>query len=239
MNATNPGHYRFTAALLASFVVHGAAMMVSLPVAKIIRPVEPSILQVRVAAPQEPAGVQSASSGSATSELPVRRAPRPRTVGKPAMAETAPSPPPPPALSEVSIEVPTAVLPPHTEPDVAAQEPLAGTTPPVLKEATSDSLSRQLLETYGRQISQALGRHKEYPRTAQIRGWQGSVTMRLRVARSGRVIDAELYGSSGHDVLDKEALAMARKAEQLPVPPDSLRDSEIVVLVPIVFRLEQ
>ena len=96
----------------------------------------------------------------------------------------------------------------------------------------------ELLEGYARRISEALGRYKEYPRAAQMRGWQGSVTMRLQVASTGRLIDAQLYSSSGHDVLDKEALALARKTERLPAPPDGLRDGDIVVLVPIVFRLE-
>jgi len=106
------------------------------------------------------------------------------------------------------------------------------------KEAAASGPSRELLESYGRQISQALGRYKEYPPIAQLRGWQGSVMMRLRVAPSGRVIDAQLYASSGHEVLDRQALAMAGRTEQLPVPPDGLRGGEIDVLVPIAFRLQ-
>jgi protein TonB len=71
-----------------------------------------------------------------------------------------------------------------------------------------------------------------------MRGWEGSVTMRLRVAPSGRLIDAELHTSSGHDVLDRQALAMASQAQRLPAPPDGLNGGEIAVLVPVVFRLE-
>jgi len=108
----------------------------------------------------------------------------------------------------------------------------------VASEIAPSAPARELLESYGIQISQALGHYKEYPPVALMRGWQGSVTMRLRVSPSGRVIDAQLYTSSGYEVLDKQALEMAIRPERLPVPPDGLRNGEIVVLVPVAFRLQ-
>ena len=48
-------------------------------------------------------------------------------------------------------------------------------------------------------------------RRAQMQGWEGSVTMQLRVAASGRLLEAEVHRSSGHGVLDREALAMVAK----------------------------
>ncbi len=111
--------------------------------------------------------------------------------------------------------------------------PLAASAP------TSRVPQSELLSSYGQTISQALARYKEYPRIAQMQGWQGSVTMRLRVAPSGRLIDAEVHASSGHGVLDRQALAMASKPERYPAPPEGLRDREIAVLVPVVFRLER
>jgi len=84
-----------------------------------------------------------------------------------------------------------------------------------------------------------LDRYKEYPRIAELRGWEGSVTMRLRVAPSGRLIAAELYKSSGFDALDKQAITMVSKVAVLPAPPAGLNDGEVPVLVPINFRLER
>ena len=99
--------------------------------------------------------------------------------------------------------------------------------------------SSELLSSYGQTISKALSRYKEYPRIAQMRGWEGAVTLRLRVAPSGRLIEATVQASSGHEVLDKQAMEMAARAGRLPAPPDGLRDrEEVAVLVPIVFRLE-
>jgi len=96
-----------------------------------------------------------------------------------------------------------------------------------------------LLSAYGQTISQALARFKEYPRIAQLQGWQGAVTMRLRVAQSGRLLEAEVHASSGYAALDRQALAMAANAGRLPAPPEGLDEPEVTVLVPVVFRLER
>jgi TonB family protein len=61
--------------------------------------------------------------------------------------------------------------------------------------------------------------------------------MRLHVAPSGRLLDAAVHASSGHEVLDRQALAMAWAPERLPPLPEGVRDQEVTVLVPIVFRL--
>jgi protein TonB len=63
--------------------------------------------------------------------------------------------------------------------------------------------------------------------------------MRLRVAPGGKLIDARVEGSSGHEVLDTQALEMVKRVPALPQPPESLRDREFAVLVPVVFRLER
>ena len=99
--------------------------------------------------------------------------------------------------------------------------------------------SSRLLSSYGLTIAEVLARYKEYPPIAQMQGWEGSVTMQLRVAASGRLLEAEVHRSSGHGVLDRQALAMAAKAARFPPPPEGLGDREIEVLVPVVFRLER
>ncbi len=130
---------------------------------------------------------------------------------------------------------------PALEASIASQPPAPqpALTPPAADAATPRIPRSELLFSYGETISQALARHKEYPPVAQMQGWQGAVTMRLRVAPSGRLIEAEVHVSSGHEVLDRQALAMAAKPERFPAPPEGLRDREVAVLVPVVFRLER
>ena len=64
-----------------------------------------------------------------------------------------------------------------------------------------------------------------YPFIARARGWQGSVDVGLLVLADGRVDTASLRRSSGYDVLDDAAIAVARQsrfsppaAQGLPAP---------------------
>lgn len=47
-----------------------------------------------------------------------------------------------------------------------------------------------------------------YPRVAQVRGLQGSVRIRIKVSTEGLAEDTVVLKSSGHEVLDKAALAV-------------------------------
>jgi protein TonB len=98
-------------------------------------------------------------------------------------------------------------------------------------------LSPALLTHYGETIASALVRYMDYPRSAQVWRWQGVATIRLHVAPSGRLLDAQIDSSSGHEVLDRQAIAMAWSPERLPPLPEGVPDQEVTVLVPIVFRL--
>lgn len=214
--------YRLGAALALSLAVHAAVLSLRMPhraPASV-----PALLQVRLL--ESP--LVAAEPAQTVAETPVeeksppaRRAPR----------------------KQVTIPVARSVSPPTVltpSVPVADQTPAAVLAAPTLSAVpASRAPAPELLEGYGKIISQRLARYKEYPRIAQMRGWEGSVTMRLRVAPSGHLIDAELHTSSGHEVLDKQALAMAIQARQLPVPPEELSGGEVAVLVPIVFRLER
>jgi protein TonB len=58
--------------------------------------------------------------------------------------------------------------------------------------------------------------HKDYPRSARLRGIEGVVVVRFTVARDGRVTSVEVEGSSGALVLDE---AVRRLLEGAQVPP--------------------
>jgi periplasmic protein TonB len=226
---------RFGIALAASLVVHAAAMTLSLPARKAPALDSAVPLQVRLLEPQPMAMIHEPARPSAEvpRPAPAKRARPKRQTAAPAAPKVAPSPPEPPVeLAKETPAEPSLALAPALEPAPVPLELPA----PALPEPVP---SAELLAGYGKRISEALSRYKEYPRVAQLRGWEGAVTMRLRVAPSGRLVDAELYTSSGYEVLDKQAIAMATRAAQLPVPPEGLNGGEVAVLVPVVFRLER
>jgi protein TonB len=91
---------------------------------------------------------------------------------------------------------------------------------------------------YANLLGREFAKHKQYPRLAQMRGWQGTVTVQLQIDASGTVTSSNISQSSGFEVLDKQALEMVKKASPLPQPPEALRDHEFTIHVPVVFRLE-
>ena len=87
-------------------------------------------------------------------------------------------------------------------------------------------------------LSNAFSKFKQYPKVAQVKGWQGLVVVELQLSPHGEVLYAHIKKSSGFEILDNEALSMVRKASPLPTPPELLRLKNFIVLVPISFRLE-
>jgi protein TonB len=235
---------RFGAALAASVVVHAGALMVSLPAPRMpsfdiplplsVRLVqEPPAPVAELAPPACPAATRPARARPAP--LKHKEVPPPPTTPAQALPRVAPSQPAPPS-DEAPASAPEPAVPPVTAsaepaPEVVSILAPASPPPPVPSAA--------LLLDYTRSLSKALERYKEYPRIAELRGWEGSVTMRLRVAPSGRLLEAAVYQSSGYEALDKQAITMVSKVGVLPAPPAGLNGGEIPVLVPINFRLER
>jgi protein TonB len=76
-----------------------------------------------------------------------------------------------------------------------------------------------------------------YPWEARTRGQQGVTRLRLRVTPDGRVLEARILESSGHESLDAAAIAAVRRWRFEP----ALRDGVPVfanATVTITFTLE-
>ena len=96
----------------------------------------------------------------------------------------------------------------------------------------------QHLESYSSLLANAIAKYKQYPKIAQMRGWQGTVIADLEIDSKGSVISVKIKKSSTYEVLDNEALEMIKKASPFPTPPESLCGKNFNVLVPISFKLE-
>jgi periplasmic protein TonB len=79
--------------------------------------------------------------------------------------------------------------------------------------------------------------HKRYPRRARLRMLQGDATIGFVLDRSGRVVSYTLQKSSGHDMLDREVLAMIRRASPMPPIPPSLARNQMDFSVPVRFDM--
>ena len=97
----------------------------------------------------------------------------------------------------------------------------------------------EVLDGYRQRLGELFARHQEYPRVAAMRGWEGEVRLRLKVARKGNLLGVALDRSSGFDVLDQHALAMLEHLAGLPPLPEALEANEIQVVVPINYKLKK
>ena len=91
---------------------------------------------------------------------------------------------------------------------------------------------------YGNTLWSAIGKHKQYPRIAQMRGWQGEAVVELLLDGNGKLKSKKIIQSSGFESLDKQALEMVEKAAPFPEPPEALRNGSFSIRVPIPFKLE-
>jgi protein TonB len=88
-------------------------------------------------------------------------------------------------------------------------------------------------ETFVNQVVRDQG----YPAEALALGLEGAVRVTVVIGPDGRVKAASVAASSGHPLLDAEAVRKVRDAESLPVPPALLRGREFSLVLPISFRL--
>jgi protein TonB len=188
----------------------------------------------------------------------VLREPEPPSIPEPPLVEppppapvaaTEPPPPPPPPKPVVHRPPPRPVehrtvarperLPERPPPEpryappmqTAALPPMPSPAPPPVA-APAPTISAG----YRTELSSWLESHKQYPQSARERGEQGRVTLRFRVARSGRVLSYAVAGSSGYPDLDAAVDTMMRGASMPPFPAD-MTTPEIEVTVTVRFAL--
>lgn len=78
-----------------------------------------------------------------------------------------------------------------------------------------------------------------YPRAALQRGLQGTVLLRVLVGEDGHPLEVTLERSSGHAVLDREALRHVRRSWTFRPALRDGRPVQAVGIVPIDFRLDR
>jgi protein TonB len=77
---------------------------------------------------------------------------------------------------------------------------------------------------------------KRYPSLARSRRWEGRVVVEAVIRHDGEILDCQIAESSGHGVLDQDALAVLRRASPLPLKHPLGRD-QVTILLPITYRL--
>jgi len=198
--------------------------------------------QPEPAAVKKPAPLPPRRADQSPPPVPTRTEPVvtiPAEVQREIIAEPVPQP------SEVRPEIsPPPPAPPQqaqSAPQPAPAEPLAAAKPQAPTPSVIEprpALDLAALKTYGEMLAQAIGKHKDYPRLARLRNWQGTTELKLQIGADGKLHDVIVGHSSGFPLLDAAAVRLVQESLPLPELPGVLRGHELTLTVPVVFKLE-
>ncbi len=94
------------------------------------------------------------------------------------------------------------------------------------------------LEQYRLALIVATRRYKRYPAIAMEKGWQGRVEVHMVIGANGMLASASIKTSSGHEILDNQALDMLKKGKTTVPIPANLRGRDFSIDVPVIFNLD-
>lgn len=198
-------------------------------------PKKPQVLKIEL---QQPAPAAPAAEPLPPIDIPeppkpkpIKKKPKPVVKPKP-IKKQAPIPVEQPEQEIIAVQ-PTAEEAPEVIVPPTPVEPPPPPPPPGPTQADINSAK----DAYGRLLGSAIAKHKSYPKIAQRRGWQGTALLDLKIDSDGNVLSANVRESSGHDALDKRALAMVKKASPFPAPPKALQGRSFNITVPVSFKL--
>jgi periplasmic protein TonB len=94
--------------------------------------------------------------------------------------------------------------------------------------------------TYYNMLTSVIGKAFSYPVKAVRDEEEGSVSLRLHIARDGHVVSTEVISRSGFVTLDRDAVDTIRRVGRFPAfPSDVGADvAEVIVDIPIQYTLE-
>jgi protein TonB len=166
---------------------------------------------------------------------------KPRPVARPETTSPAPTPSAPasaPAEEAAAAQPPVG---PATNPTPASAPPAAAVAKveptPAPATPSAEAFDAGSLAQYRLQIISAARKYKRYPRVAMDNNWEGDVVVRMVVGASGIIAALSVKSSSGHEVLDQQALDMFKRAKPLVQIPPALRGKEFAIELRAIYSL--
>ncbi len=209
--------------LLLSVALHGGLLAYLIlddaPHPAGVRPLTVSLTSLAPPPSSEPA--------SAAAPTPSPAIIKPRPVSNTAVSvATVPAMPADPEIASTSADAPSSAI---MADDLPAAAGAAFVPPP-----RDDHVLQQRLQA---RLRDALAPYFVYPPLARRQGWQGEVTVALRVEIDGRLSGIHLLASSGHGLIDRAALRTLRDIPRLDDIGGWLENGHFDMVLPIEYRL--
>lgn len=103
--------------------------------------------------------------------------------------------------------------------------------------ANRRSSALNINKTISAALQSRLASNFEYPWLARKRGWEGQVTLSLRVNNDGGLSNWQVSTTSGHAVLDRSALKAAKAIRHLPEAEELLGGQPLHLMIPVHYQL--
>jgi periplasmic protein TonB len=168
----------------------------------------------------------------------------PEAIAPEAVLEQPPVPPVPPRPVEAAKPVLPKPVPAKTRPapqtakTAPAQAHPADAVPANTAAASPSAAAVAAATTSWQGRLQAyLARFKQYPTEARMRHHEGTPIVRFTMTRTGKVLSYRLENGCGHELLDKEAVALIERAQPMPPLPDEMPQATIELVLPVRFQL--
>jgi protein TonB len=104
--------------------------------------------------------------------------------------------------------------------------------------AGASTVMSNAAQTWENLLLAKLQRNKRYPDSAQARGQEDVVYVKMSIDRAGRLTGADVVRSRGFAMLDSEVLSLVHRSSPYAPPPASEQGDMVVVVVPVEFFLK-
>ncbi|MDO9585686.1 MAG: energy transducer TonB [Syntrophales bacterium] len=105
------------------------------------------------------------------------------------------------------------------------------------EETVSLNSSDKRYAPYLIKIKKKIGKIWSYPRQASERKKEGTTKVRFSLDKNGKLVESRIVSSSGHDLLDREALDVVRAAAPYEPFPININLSRLHILAAFHYRL--
>jgi protein TonB len=199
--------------------------------------------ELQVLAPSVPPPVET-KSAEQTSKPAVEKVEKPKKL-LPVLASQAESAPKEYEVADThqpsqiaNVQAPTVIHESNPTPSTTETiTPSPKNAPTSTPSTVSDEVSaEEAWDGYGQSLYELVGKNKNYPQMAIRRNWEGEVKVMAKFVL-GKLIEIILVSTSGHKVLDDEALEMVRKSVGILPIKGNLSKKTFTVTVPVNFKL--
>ena len=97
---------------------------------------------------------------------------------------------------------------------------------------------RGILRGYYKNLNSLMSARRDYPRSARRLGLEGTVLVEMVINQKGHILSVKLIQSSGHEVLDRAAIAQVHKIGRVPSIPNQIKRTSMTFRIPFEYRLQ-